>query len=132
MTDIRLGKDGDIVVSEIGDISLTESVRQAVLIRLRWIYQEWRLGPEMGFPWFEEVFIKNPNTVKIRSLIRDEIMQVEGVTAAEVTSVDYDRAQRAATFKFTCSVGEATYMEPANKKSSPKQDLTEENFAVSR
>ena len=78
MTDIRLGKDGDIVVSEIGDISLTESVRQAVLIRLRWIYQEWRLGPEMGFPWFEEVFIKNPNTVKIRSLIRDEIMQVEG------------------------------------------------------
>ncbi len=111
MTDIRLGKDGDIVVSEIGDISLTESVRQAVLIRLRWIYQEWRLGPEMGFPWFEEVFIKNPNTVKIRSLIRDEIMQVEGVTAAEVTSVDYDRAQRAATFKFTCSVGEATYRE---------------------
>ena len=65
-----------------------------MLIRLRWIYQEWRLGPEMGFPWFEEVFIKNPNTVKIRSLIRDEIMQVEGVTAAEVTSVDYDRAQR--------------------------------------
>ena len=65
----------------------------------------------MGFPWFEEGFIKNPNTVKIRSLIRDEIMQVEGVTAAEVTSVDYDRAQRAATFKFTCSVGEATYRE---------------------
>ena len=57
MTDIKLGKDGDIVVSAVGDISLTESVRQAVLIRLRWIYQEWRLGPEMGFPWFEEIFI---------------------------------------------------------------------------
>ena len=78
MVDIRLDKDGDIMVSPVGDISLTESVRQAVLIRLRWIYQEWRLGPEMGFPWFEEIFVKNPNTVKIRSLIRDEILQVEG------------------------------------------------------
>ncbi len=38
-------------------------------------------------------FVKNPNTVKIRSLIRDEIMQVEEVTAAEVTSVNYDRAK---------------------------------------
>ena len=55
--------------------------------------------------------MKNPNTVKIRSLIRDEIMQVEEVTAAEVTSVNYDRAKRAATFVFTCSVGEATYRE---------------------
>ena len=75
MVDIKLNRDGDIDVSAIGDISLTESVRQAVLIRLRWIYDEWRLGPELGFPWFEEVFVKNPNTVKIRSLIRDEIMQ---------------------------------------------------------
>ena len=111
MTDIRLGKDGDIVVSPVGDISLTESVRQAVLLRIRWIYQEWRLGPEMGFPWFEEIFIKNPNIVKIRSLIRDEIMRVEEVTAAQVTSVDFDRAKRTATFKFTCSVGETTYRE---------------------
>mgnify|MGYP001783401160 CR=1 FL=1 len=111
MTDIRLGKDGDIVVSPVGDISLTGSVRQAVLIRLRWIYQEWRLGPELGFPWFEEVFIKNPNTVKIRRLIRDEIMNVEGVTAANVISVDYDKAKRVAAFVYTCTVGEATFKE---------------------
>ena len=89
MTDIMLDKAGDIKVSAVGDISLTESVRQAVLIRLRWIYQEWRLGPTMGFPWFEEVFVKNPNTVKIRQLIRDEIMQVEGVTASPATELAF-------------------------------------------
>ena len=105
MSDIRLDKSGDIEVSPTGDIYLTESVRQAVLIRLRWIWNEWRLGPELGFPWFEEVFVKNPNTVKIRSLIRN------GVTAAEVTSVSYDRAKRAATFVFVCTVGDATYRE---------------------
>ena len=111
MVDIRLDKEGDIMVSPVGDISLTESVRQAVLIRLRWIYQEWRLGPEMGFPWFEEVFVKNPNTVKIRQLIRDEIMQVDGVTAAEVISVDYDQAKREAKFVYTRTVDEATFRE---------------------
>ena len=112
MLDIMLDlKTGDLKVSALGDISLTESVRQAVLIRLRWIYGEWRLGKEFGFPWFEEVFVKNPNTVKIRQLVRDEIMKVDGVTSAEVISFDYDRAKRAATIVYTCSVGEATFRE---------------------
>ena len=111
MIDILLGNDGDIMVSDTGDITLTESVRQAILIRLRWIYGEWRLGPEMGFPWFEEVFVKNPNIAKIKRLIRNEIMQVEGVTVAEVTAAVYDRAKRSAKFSYTCSVGEDTFRE---------------------
>ena len=85
MLDIRLNEDGDIAISKNGDISTTESVRQAVMIRLRWIYDEWRLGPELGFPWFEEVFIKNPNTIKIKTLVRDEILKVKEVKAAITT-----------------------------------------------
>lgn len=111
MLDIMLDKSGDIKVSALGDISLTESVRQAVLIRLRWIYNEWRLGPEFGFKWFEEVFVKNPNIPKIKQLIRDEIMKVDEVTEAQVNSVTYDPKKRAATFVYTCSVGEATFRE---------------------
>lgn len=109
MIDIRLDRNSDIDVSDTGDISLTESVRQAVLIRLRWVLKEWRLGPEMGFPWFEEVFIKNPNITKIKQLIRSEIMQVKEVTAAEVTSVMYDKAKRISAFSYVCCVGEATF-----------------------
>lgn len=65
----------------------------------------------MGFPWFEEVFVKNPNTAKIKQLIRDEIMRVDGVKTAKVISVTYDQAKRAATFIFTCTIGEETYEE---------------------
>lgn len=83
MLDIRLNEDGDIAISKNGDISTTESVRQAVMIRLRWIYDEWRLGPELGFPWFEEVFIKNPNTIKIKTLVRDEILKVKEVKGGD-------------------------------------------------
>ena len=111
MLDIMLGKDGDLVVSDTGDIFMTQSIRQAVLVRLRWIYGEWRLGPELGFPWFEEVFKKNPNTLKIRQLIREEILKVDGVTSATVTSVEYDQAKRTAKFTYTVTVGEETYRE---------------------
>lgn len=111
MLDIKLNADGDLDVSAFGDISMTESVRQAVLIRLRWIYDEWRLGPEYGFPWFEEVFVKNPNTIKIKTLVRDEILKVKEVKAATVTSVDYNPAKRMATFRYTVTVGEDTFRE---------------------
>lgn len=109
--DIRLNKDGDLDVTALGDIQTTESVKQAILVRLRWIFNEWRLGPEYGFPWFEEVFVKNPNTVKIKQLIREEILKVTEVTSAEVTKVEYDPSKRTATFWYTASVGEETYRE---------------------
>ncbi|MCM1059091.1 MAG: hypothetical protein NC452_02230 [Eubacterium sp.] len=111
MLDILLDKNGDIHLSPAGDISTTESVRQAILIRLRWIFAEWRLGPEYGFPWFEEVFVKNPNTEKIRLLIRDKIMSVTNVKEADVSKVVFDKAKRTATVKYSCKIGEEIFEE---------------------
>ena len=111
MVDIKLSKNGDLDVSDIGDISLTQSIRQAVAIRLKWIYDEWRLGPELGFGWFEDVFVKNPNIERIRMLVRNEIAQVEGIKNVTVTDVVYDKEKRTATFCFTYKVDEETYRE---------------------
>ena len=57
------------------------------------------------------MFVKNPNTVKIKQLIREEILKVTEVTSAEVTKVEYDPSKRTATFWYTASVGEETYRE---------------------
>lgn len=111
MIDIMLNAEGDVDVSPLGDISLTNIVMQAVLIRLRWIYNEWRLGPQYGFPWLEDVFVKNPNIVKIKSLIRSEIVQVDGVTDANVYDVIYEPSKRAVTFYFSITVNEEVYRE---------------------
>lgn len=111
MTDIMLNTNGDIAISDTGDISLTESVRQAILVRLRWIYREWRLGPEYGFRWFEEVFVKNPNEVKIRHLIREEILSVDEVVSARVLSYTFDRKRRSATVVYEVSTSEETFRE---------------------
>lgn len=109
MSDILLNSQGDISVSALGDIALTESVVQEVLIRLRWIKDEWRLGPDLGFTWFEDVLVKNPNREVICQLIRDEIMQVDGVADAEVEEKSYNRSQRKAIFLIRFSTNEETY-----------------------
>lgn len=111
MLDILLSGDGDVALTENGDISLTNSVRQAVLVRLRWLFSEWRLGPEFGFPWFEEVFVKNPNTVLIRSRIRDTILEVTGVTNATIDRFVVDRPKRTLSVRYTVYVGEETFRE---------------------
>ena len=44
MKDILLTLDGDLSVSERGDIALTDGVRQSVRIRLQWFLGEWRFA----------------------------------------------------------------------------------------
>lgn len=111
MKDIKLNDAGDIAVTEYGDITLTESVKQKILMRLRWIKGEWRLGPDLGFSWFEDVLVKSPNLDNIQQFLREEILQVDGVTDAEVTDVKYNAQQRKATFRFAYTVDEEIYKE---------------------
>ena len=109
MIDIALDKNGDIAIAEDGNISITDSVCQAVMIRLRWIKEEWRLGPELGFSWFEDVFVKNPHLENVKQLIRNEIIQVEGVEDANVAKIDYQPAERRVQFTCTIRVNGETY-----------------------
>lgn len=109
--DIMITRDGDLDLTGTGDIKQTNSVQQAILIHLRWIFSEWRLGPDYGFPYWEDVFIKNPNIERIKRDIRTEIMKVAGVRFANVDRVDYDPAGRKATFTYTATTDEETFME---------------------
>lgn len=109
--DIMITRDGDLDITENGDIKKTGSMQQAILIHLRWIFSEWRLGPEYGFPYWEDVFIKNPDIERIKRDIRSEIMKVEGVKFANVDRVEYDPAARTASFTYTATTDEETFME---------------------
>ena len=80
MIDLKLNATGDLDISAAGDISSTDSIIQAVRIRLLWFFGEWRLMPSLGFPYFENLLVKNPNESKLRHLIRETVMSVDGVT----------------------------------------------------
>lgn len=111
MLDILLTEDGDIRINQDGDISLTDSVRQAIKIRLKWFLGEWRLGPEAGLPYFEEILIKNPNIPRCCEIFRDAILSVKEVTNVTDLSLDVDPVKRRTLLKFTAVTMEETFNE---------------------
>ena len=111
MTDILLTHDGDLSIGDSGDVSLTESVRQAVRIRLLWFLGEWRFAPKFGMPYFEEILVKNPNIERLRRAVRDEVLSVTEVDDVRNVAISADPLTRSAKVTLDIVVGEETYRE---------------------
>ena len=101
MMDILLDASGDLCISESGDLKLEDSVAQKIRIRLLWFEGEWRWDTEEGIPYFENLFVKNPDTDHFESLVRERIFEVEEVTEVKEVSVTYDRKTRDAVIRYT-------------------------------
>ncbi|MCC8067325.1 MAG: hypothetical protein LIO94_09530 [Clostridiales bacterium] len=114
MFDLKLTKNGDLELTDTGDITTTESVCQAVRIRLLWFFDEWRLGPDMGFKYFEYVFVKNPSYSMIRHLIREAILDVDEVTSVGDIDISVNSKTREATIEVEFSTDEDTFREEVN------------------
>ena len=106
-----LNSDGDLSVNEYGDISLTDSVKQAVRIRLQWFLNEWRFAPQFGIPYFEEILVKNPNMLRFRSIIRDAAESVEEVREARNVEIALDASNRSVRVSVDIVIGEEMYRE---------------------
>lgn len=94
MKDLLLDDSGDLLLDEFGDIQFTDSVKQAIEIRLRWFANEWKLGPDFGVPYYEEVFLKNPSELLIEERMREAISDVEEVDEILSFSTFIDRKLR--------------------------------------
>jgi len=110
MKDLLLTRDGDLFINPAtGDIEITDSVEQAIRIRLLWFWREWRLGPDFGIPYFEEILIKNPNKLRVRQLFREAIMSVDEVQEVEDLNAEINAATRILTVTYRVKVnGEIT------------------------
>ena len=106
MKDILLNGNGDILLNESGDIQFTDSVKQAIEIRLKWFANEWKLGPDLGIPYYEEVFVKNPSEQLIEEKMRDAIMDVDEVEDIISFDMSLDRKLRKLTVAYVVYVGE--------------------------
>ena len=92
MFDLKLDKNGDLFLDEVGDIATTDSIVQAVRIRLLW-------------------FLKNPNETKIKHLIREQVMSVTGVTDVTEITISIDKRTREAVIAVTFTTDEDSYRE---------------------
>lgn len=94
MKDILLDDYGDLKLTASGDIQFTDSVRQAIAIRLRWFQNEWKLGPDYGIPYYDEVFVKNPSLLLLEDRMLDAVYDVKEVTDVELFKLDIDHRLR--------------------------------------
>lgn len=96
MKDLLLSRNGDLHIdSKTADIQITDSVEQAIRIRLLWFWNEWRFSPEFGIPYFEEILIKNPNKLRIQQIFRDEILSVNEVERVNELNITITPDRRA-------------------------------------
>lgn len=104
MEDLRLGTDGDLALSAAGDLEVVSGL-DAVVQRLRFALQhfkgEWILDEAFGVPWFQDVLKKNPNPVVVDAVLKSVILGTPGVLAIESLDLDWDRARRRLTVRFS-------------------------------
>ena len=103
-------ENGDLYFKN-GDIVLKNSVRQKINIRLKWFFQEWRWNDEVGLPYFEHVFNKNPDINHIRELIKDEIFNVPEVVEVNDVAVKIDNFSRKVVIYYEAVTDQKTYRE---------------------
>lgn len=109
MKDILLDSSGDIKLTPGGDISIVESPIQEAMIRMKWFLNEWAFDPGKGMPWFEHVFIKNPNEQYIKKLLTDQVMSIESVISVPKMNIAVEKKSRTATIMFSMQTSEGTY-----------------------
>jgi hypothetical protein len=109
--DIMLDKNGDLLISEQGDIVLGDSVAQKITSRLKMFEGEWRWNQDEGLPYFEYLFQKKPDTDSMEAAIRSKIFEVTEVTDVQDVSITVDPRSRSGTIRFVALTDQETIKE---------------------
>lgn len=106
---------GDIEL-ENGDLAFTigvDSTIQFLTARLKLFATEWFLDETKGIPYFDSVFVKNPNPVALDTIFKTAVIESPGVLELLKFSMDIDVASRRLTIagRIRAFDGEADFTE---------------------
>ncbi len=88
----RLDENGDIVLKGNIYLSGIEEVRLELISTLRMHKGEYWRNVNLGVPWFESVFQKNPDLGYINAILNDVIANVSGVKQVMSLTTSYDNS----------------------------------------
>lgn len=97
--DWLLDENGDKAVVN-GDFVLVDGVDEIVQFlcqSLRFIQQEWFLDETEGFPWFDDVFIKNPDLNAVTAVFKTYIINIPGILSLTAFALNFDPGERTLT-----------------------------------
>ena len=89
-----LEHDWALVNSELFLCTDARAIAQHVEARLRLFLGEWFLDLREGVPYFENVFVKNPNIALVKSLLSNVVTETPGVTELTDDEFRFDRSER--------------------------------------
>ena len=105
MNDILINPTtGDIELTADGDLQLTDSVMQMIVIRLKWFAKEWKMNRAFGIDYYGEMFKKNPNLAIIQSQMVEAILNTDGVNDVKDFNITVDSKTRKAYVNFTAII----------------------------
>lgn len=104
--DLLLDPSSHDLVLVDGDLVLGADVAQAVKIRLLFVRGEWFLNRLQGVPYFEQIFVKNPNLSHVSAIFRKTILDTPGVNELTSFSFDFDNATRVFTLTWAADTDE--------------------------
>lgn len=111
MKDIILDKSGDMLVTDFGDIRIGSSIIRDIKMALLYILGEYKWDPDLGLPWMEMIYTKNPRIEEFKSLVEEAIFNVEDVIAVDSVEMDVDPKTRKAVIRFVARTDEETIRE---------------------
>ena len=85
--------DLDLADSQVWLIDGSDAIAQHLRNRLKFFLGEWFLDVRQGLPFFQRVFVKNPNLPAIRAIFRRVVRETPGVSGVQdlTLSVSPDR-----------------------------------------
>ncbi len=102
MIDLQLDDSHDLNI-ENNDLVLIEDeyqVSQNVDITLQFFKGEYPLDITFGIPYFENVFVKNPDIPEVSAIFKTAIMGVPDVNELLEFDLDYDASARTVSVTF--------------------------------
>lgn len=112
-SDLKLDTAGDLAV-ETGDfvlISDSDETVQSVRIRLRFYLGEWFLDNRLGVPFYEQVFVKNPDLTQVEGLLRGVILETPGMATLTSYRQTLDGETRTLTVTWAGTTDDGTLVE---------------------
>lgn len=93
--------DGDLVLTSDIDPRGTNPILQDIIQRMRLFYKEWFLDNTKGVPWFQQIFVKNPDLSKIDAIFIELILSTRGVDSLISYSFTPNMAMRSFEIVFS-------------------------------
>lgn len=97
--DLALSADGTQVLFTEATV---DTIEQRIRTRLQTFRGEWYLNEDIGVPYFDEVFVKNPDTSRIRALLMAELSKVPGVSEIVSFDTSFNPGERTFSVAFKC------------------------------